>query len=118
MLTRLGMNRRHTTLGCLAVGVDHMRAVLKMRRDVATIFKVVDPWVYEYSCLFEPLRRPLKLVWDLKNAPAGVDLLKLRDKVAEVGSNWSLNSRKVLWDWIPPYALLSQRASYSSWLGR
>jgi site-specific DNA recombinase len=69
------------------------------------------------SRMFEPLRRPLKLVWDLKNAPAGVDLLKLRDKVAEVGSNWSLNSRKVLWDWIPPYALLSQRASYSSWLG-
>ena len=41
--------------------------------------------------------------------------MKLRDFLAEVGSNLSLNSRKVLWGWVPPYALLAQRASCSNW---
>jgi hypothetical protein len=65
--------------------------------------------------MIEPMREPLKLVLDLKYALAGGDLRELGDFVAKVGSNLKLNSRKVLWDWIPPYALLSQRGSYARW---
>jgi len=45
---------------------------------------------------FERMRKPLKLVCDLKNTNAGDDLERLRDLVAEVGSNYKLDSRKVL----------------------
>jgi site-specific DNA recombinase len=69
------------------------------------------------SSILEPARRPLKLVWDLKNAPAGDDLGKLRDYVARVVSNLTLNSRNVLWDWTEPFGLLSKSAEYTDWLG-
>jgi hypothetical protein len=67
--------------------------------------------------MFELMRQPLKLVQDWKSAPAGGDLSKLRALAAQVGSNWVLDSRKVLWDWTAPYALLAERDSYSGWLG-
>jgi site-specific DNA recombinase len=66
----------------------------------------------------EPLRELVNAVWERNLPTAGGDLLKLRDFVAEVGSNWVLDSRKVLWDWVPPYALLAERASSLNWSGR
>jgi hypothetical protein len=65
--------------------------------------------------MIEPMREPLKLVLDLKNALAGGDLRELRDFVAKVGSNLKLNSRKVLWDWNSPYALLAERGACKGW---
>jgi hypothetical protein len=69
------------------------------------------------SRMLEPARRPLKLVQDWKNAPAGDDLGKLRDFVTEVVSNLTLDSRKVLWDWIQPFGLFSNSRCYTEWLG-
>ncbi|HCR42015.1 TPA: hypothetical protein DIV45_01455 [Patescibacteria group bacterium] len=46
---------------------------------------------------------------------AGDDLLKLRDFFAEGGSNLRLESRKVLWDWLKPHALLAERGLNSDW---
>jgi hypothetical protein len=66
----------------------------------------------------EPLRNFVKAVWEPNLAIAGSDLLKLRDFVAEVGSNLTLNSGKVLWDWLPPYALLAERDTRSNWWAR
>src|SRR5690606_27540419 len=60
---------------------------------------------------------PLKLIQDWKNAPAGGDLLKLRDFAAQVSSKWLLNSRNLLWDWNPGYAPMARRGSYASWQG-
>ncbi|MFA5010195.1 MAG: recombinase family protein [Patescibacteria group bacterium] len=65
----------------------------------------------------EPLRELINAVRESNLPAAGGDLLELRDFVAEVGSNLILNSRKVLWDWIPPYALLAERALCSDWSG-
>jgi hypothetical protein len=64
---------------------------------------------------FEQMKQPLELVRDWKNASAGGDLLKLRALCAQVGSNWILDSRKVLWDWVSHYAPLARRASYTKW---
>jgi site-specific DNA recombinase len=66
----------------------------------------------------EPLRKSVKSVWERNLASAGGDLLKLRDLVAEVGSNLTLNSRKVLWDWNSPYALLAERGTRTDWWAR
>jgi hypothetical protein len=43
---------------------------------------------------------------------------ELAELFVELGSNLSLNSRKVLWDWNLPYALLAERALCSEWSGR
>ena len=66
----------------------------------------------------EPLRELVNAVWERNLPTAGGDLLELRNFVARVGSNLKLNSRKVLWDWLPPYALLAERASCTDWSGR
>jgi site-specific DNA recombinase len=66
----------------------------------------------------EPLRELLNAVREPNLPTAGGDLVELRDFVAELGSNLSLNSRKVLWDWNLPYALLAERALCSEWSGR
>ena len=63
----------------------------------------------------EPLRGVINAVRERNLPTAGVDPNELRDFVAKVGSNLSLNSRKVLWDWIPTYAPLSRRASFQEW---
>ncbi|MBN2585222.1 zinc ribbon domain-containing protein [Patescibacteria group bacterium] len=63
----------------------------------------------------EPLRDLINAVRERSLPAAGGDLLKLRDFVAEVGSNLSLNSRKVLWDWNSPYALLAERGVCEGW---
>jgi site-specific DNA recombinase len=63
----------------------------------------------------EPLRKLLNAVRERNLPTAGGDLNELRDFIAEVGSNLTLNSRKVLWDWNPPYALLAERGSYGNW---
>jgi hypothetical protein len=63
----------------------------------------------------EPLRELISAVWERNLPTAGGDLLKLRDFVAKVGSNLRLNSRKVLWNWNSPYALLAERASSLNW---
>jgi site-specific DNA recombinase len=88
--------------------IDRKVALVERKREFAT-----DGG----SRMFELMRQPLKLVQDWKNAPAGGDLSKLRALAAQVGSNWVLDSRKVLWDWVSPYALLAERASYTNWLG-
>jgi DNA invertase Pin-like site-specific DNA recombinase len=62
-----------------------------------------------------PLRQQINAVWERNLPTAGVDLNELRDFVAEVGSHHRVNSRKVLWDWIPTYAPLARRASYEGW---
>ncbi len=66
----------------------------------------------------EPLRESISAVWERNLPTAGGDLLELRDFVAKVGSNLRLNSRKVLWDWNSPYALLAERALCLGWSGR
>ncbi len=63
----------------------------------------------------EPLRKLLNAVRERSIPTAGGDLMELRNFVAEVGSNLTLNSRKVLWDWNSPYALLAERGSYGNW---
>jgi hypothetical protein len=113
--------QRLSRLAHLYVGGDLDRAEYNARKAVLIDRKValVEAWkeIAQGADVtkFERLQQPLELVLDWKNAPAGVDLLKLRDFVAEVGSNWVLNSRKVLWDWTPPYAPLLRRASYTNW---
>ncbi len=66
----------------------------------------------------EPLRACLNAVRERGLPTAGGDLMELRDFVAEVGSNLTLNSRKVLWDWDSSYALLAERGPSSEWSGR
>ncbi len=63
----------------------------------------------------ERMKKPLSLLLDWRKRKAGVDLSELRNFVAEVGSNLRLNSRKVLWDWNSPFALLAQGGSYTCW---
>jgi site-specific DNA recombinase len=63
----------------------------------------------------EPLKEFVNAVWERNLPDAGGDLSKLRELFAEGGSNLSLESRKVLWDWIPPYALLAERALRTNW---
>ena len=63
----------------------------------------------------ERMKKPLSVLLDWRKRKAGVDLIELRNFVAEVGSNLRLNSRKVLWDWNSPFALLAQGGSYTSW---
>jgi site-specific DNA recombinase len=62
-----------------------------------------------------PLRKQINAVRERNLPTAGVDLNELRDFVAEVGSHHRVNSRKVLWDWIPSYAPLARRGSYAEW---
>jgi site-specific DNA recombinase len=62
-----------------------------------------------------PLRQQINAVWERNLPTAGGDLNELRDFVAEVGSHHRVNSRKVLWDWTPPYAPLSRRGAYIEW---
>ncbi len=64
---------------------------------------------------FERMRRPLMLVQDWKNGVAGDDPENLRKLIAEVGSNFKLSSRKLLWNWINPCSLLANTASYTTW---
>jgi hypothetical protein len=66
----------------------------------------------------EPLKDFVNAVWERNLPTAGGDLNELRDFVAEGGSNLSLNSRNVLWDWTAPYALLAERASCLDWRRR
>ena len=63
----------------------------------------------------EPLRDFVNSLWERNMREAGDDLLKLRDFFAEGGSNLCLESRKVLWDWLKPHALLAERGLSSSW---
>lgn len=86
--------------------IDRKVALVEARKKIALGADVTK---------FERLRQPIRLVLDWQNAPAGVDLFKLRELIAQVGSNWTLDSRKVLWDWLPPYAPLSRRACYTDW---
>ena len=86
--------------------IDRKVAVLESRKKIAK---------GAVGMKFEQMRKPLELVLDWKNASAGVDLLKLRGYAEQVGSNYELDSRKVLWDWIPTYAPLARRASYTGW---
>jgi site-specific DNA recombinase len=63
----------------------------------------------------EPLREFVNSLWERNMREAGDDLLKLRDFFAEGGSNLRLESRKVLWDWLKPHALLAERGLNSDW---
>ena len=63
----------------------------------------------------EPLRDFVNAVWERNLQTAVGDLLKLRDFFAEGGSNLCLESRKVLWDWLKPHALLAERGLNSDW---
>jgi hypothetical protein len=42
--------------------------------------------------------------------------MKLRDFVAEGGSNLKIKSQKVLWNWNSPYLILASRGVYPNWL--
>ena len=64
---------------------------------------------------FELLRTPIKLVLELRNTNVGDDLIKLRNYVTKVGSNFRLKERKVLWDWTNPYENLANSARFSEW---
>jgi site-specific DNA recombinase len=86
--------------------IDRKVALVEARKKIAQGADVTK---------FERLRQPLELILDWKNAPAGSDPEKLHGLAVQVGSNWVLDSRKVLWDWLPHYAPLSRRASYASW---
>lgn len=114
---------RLSRLADLYISQELDRADYTARKAVLVNQKVENAEARKYiakdkgSRMFEPLRRPLKLVLDWKYAPAVDDLSKLRDTVAEVGSNWSLDSRKVLWDWIEPFGLLAKSGLYPDWLG-
>ena len=66
----------------------------------------------------EPLREFVNSLWERNMREAGDDLLKLRDFFAEGGSNLCLESRKVLWDWLKPHALLAERGLNSDWWAR
>jgi hypothetical protein len=63
----------------------------------------------------EPVREVVNAVRERKLPIAGGDLGELRNFVARVGLNLSLNSRKVLWDWVPPFAPLARRDLYQNW---
>ena len=68
------------------------------------------------------MRELINSVWE-SNLPVevhdsfGGDLLELSDFVAKVGSNWILDSRKVLWNWSKPYSLLAERHQSLEWSG-
>ena len=66
----------------------------------------------------EPLRNFINAVRERNIPTAGGDLLKLRDFFAEGGSNLRIESRKVLWDWLKPHALLAERGLSSDWWTR
>lgn len=66
----------------------------------------------------EPMRKFINAVRERSLPTAGGDLLKLREMLAKVGSNLRIDSRNVLWDWIPPYAILADRGSSFEWQGR
>nr|MDQ3023857.1 hypothetical protein [bacterium] len=63
----------------------------------------------------EPLREVLNAVRESNLPTAGGDPSELRNFVAKVGSNLRIESRKVLWDWVPTYALLAERGQYQEW---
>ena len=63
----------------------------------------------------EPLRNFINAVREWNIPTAGGDLTKLRDFFAEGGSNLRIESRKVLWDWLKPHALLAERGLSSDW---
>jgi site-specific DNA recombinase len=66
----------------------------------------------------EPLRELINAVREPNLPTAGSDLVELRDLVAEVGSNFQLESRNLVLDWNPPYALLAERGGCIEWSGR
>ncbi|MBU1023753.1 recombinase family protein [bacterium] len=63
----------------------------------------------------EPLREFVNAVCKRSLETAGDDLVKLRDFVAEGGSNHCVESRKVLWDWNLPFSLLAERGVCTEW---
>ena len=63
----------------------------------------------------EQMWKPIKVLQNWLSGEAGGDHKKLRDFVSEVGSNIRVNSRELLWDWIPPYCILASRGVYSDW---
>ena len=63
----------------------------------------------------EPLRDFVNAVWERNLQTAVGRSLKLRDFFAEGGSNLCLESRKVLWDWLKPHALLAERGICPGW---
>jgi len=65
----------------------------------------------------EQMKKPLEVLQDWHSGGAGGDYEKLREFLSEVGSNFSLNSRKLLHDWLSPYEILASRGRFSSWLG-
>ena len=66
----------------------------------------------------EPLKEFVNRLWERYLREAVGDPLKLRDFVAEGGSNLKIKSQKVLWNWNSPYEILASRGVCSSWLGR
>jgi len=60
----------------------------------------------------ELMKKPLMVLLDWHSGEAGDDYEKLRAFVSEVGSNFKLNSRKLLHDWLSPYEILASRGGY------
>ena len=99
-LDRADYNARKSSL------IDRKVALMESRKEIARGAS---------GTRFELMKEPLELVLDWKNAPAGADLKKLRDTVAEVGSNWLLDSRSLVWDWVSHYAPLARSGTYLNW---
>jgi len=66
----------------------------------------------------EPLRELINTVSERNLKTVGGDFLKLRDLIAEGGSNLLINSQKVLWNWNSPYEILASRGGRSDWWRR
>ena len=64
----------------------------------------------------EPLKEFVNRLWERNLREAVGDPLKLRDFVAEGGSNLLIESQKVLWNWNSPYEILASRGVCSDWL--
>jgi len=66
----------------------------------------------------EPLRELINTVSERNLKTVGGDFGKLRDLIAEGGSNLLIKSLKVLWNWNSPYEILASRGSCSDWWRR
>jgi hypothetical protein len=64
----------------------------------------------------EPIKEFVNSVWERNLREAVGDPLKLRDFVAEGGSNHIIESQNVLWNWNSPYEILASRGVYPNWL--
>jgi len=61
------------------------------------------------------MAKPLELVldWD-SNSPTD-DPNRLRHFVTQAGSNFTLDTRKLHWDWLSPYCLASEHRQHTDW---